>query len=226
MKTLTAMALAVAGISLASPAMAATQVFATSYSMPNGSGQANGGSYNYWDASYSGSGAKTTDGAALTGGSGDLTDGIIAANTWNNVENAAGTGPYVGWLSNVTASPLITFNFSGNTTIDLVRIYLDNSFIGGVSAPGSILVDGVSQSFTPPVSFGVVDLGGLNLTGGTHTVQFNYSSPWVFVSEVQFFSTQSAVPEPGTWALMLTGFAVLGAALRRRPATIQAALRG
>ncbi|HSU81218.1 MAG TPA: PEPxxWA-CTERM sorting domain-containing protein [Thermoanaerobaculia bacterium] len=27
----------------------------------------------------------------------------------------------------------------------------------------------------------------------------------------------SSAPEPGTWALMLTGFAGLGAALRRRP---------
>ena len=30
---------------------------------------------------------------------GDLTDGIIASSNWFNVENTAGTGPYVGWLN-------------------------------------------------------------------------------------------------------------------------------
>jgi hypothetical protein len=35
-------------------------------------------------------------------------------------------------------------------------------------------------------------------------------------------SGPSAVPEPATWALMLSGFGLAGAALRRRPATLAA----
>jgi hypothetical protein len=31
------------------------------------------------------------------------------------------------------------------------------------------------------------------------------------------------VPEPGTWAMMISGFALIGAAMRRRKTTIQIA---
>jgi len=48
-----------------------------SYDMLNG----NTGSYNYWDETYNGSGCVTCDNAALSGGRGDLTDGIIATET-------------------------------------------------------------------------------------------------------------------------------------------------
>jgi len=37
------------------------------------------------------------------------------------------------------------------------------------------------------------------------------------------FTTAAAVPEPATWAMMLLGFAGLGAALRRRPLRVNAA---
>ncbi|WP_156797016.1 hypothetical protein [Nitrosomonas sp. Is79A3] len=61
-----------------------------SYSMLNG----NTGSYNYWDETYTGSGCVTCDNAALTGGRGDLTDGIVATDNWFVTEAPAGNGPY------------------------------------------------------------------------------------------------------------------------------------
>ena len=54
------------------PAAQAAVVNATSYSMFNGDGQAHGGSFNYWDHAYNGSGSTSTDHAALTGGTGGL----------------------------------------------------------------------------------------------------------------------------------------------------------
>jgi hypothetical protein len=52
------------------------------------------------------------------------------------------------------------------------------------------------------------------------------------VNRVVFTSTQNsfefdniavaAIPEPGTWALMISGFGLMGAALRRRRATVGA----
>ena len=131
MKTIIVVAAVLA--SLAAPRADAAQVFATSYAMPNGGGQASGGTFNYWDKEYTGAGAVSTDGAALTGGLGNLTDGVVAPNLWFNTENNAGTGPYVGWYGpgRGQLNPLITFNFAGSTLIDQIRIHMDNSNLGG-----------------------------------------------------------------------------------------------
>lgn len=59
------------------------------YSGPNGGT----GAYSYFDDSYSGSGSTATPYSALSGGLGDLTDGITTLQNWNT-----NPGPYVGWL--------------------------------------------------------------------------------------------------------------------------------
>ncbi len=58
----------------------ATEVEPASYDMPNG----DTGSFNYWDDSYTGAGAKTTNNAPLTGGLGDLTDDYIEPLIWSS----------------------------------------------------------------------------------------------------------------------------------------------
>ncbi len=215
-KTLGLTGIALALSVIVAPAHAA-QIFATSYDTPNGSGQASGGSFNYWDLNYSGAGSTTTDGAALSGGLGDLTDGVIASDFWFNVENAGGTGPWVGWRRSTTSNPLVTFNFAGSPAINEVRFHFDDSGAGGVFAPSGILIDGMSTSYVNggiSSSLLTVSLTGLSLTGGSHTIQFLNSPEWIFVSEVEFFG--AAVPEPASWALMIAGFGLTGAATRRR----------
>ena len=64
---------------------AASATTLTSYSMPNG----NTGSYTYWDDTYSGSGDVTVSNSALSGGTGDLTDGVIAGDNWFVTEAAS-----------------------------------------------------------------------------------------------------------------------------------------
>ncbi|MEO8811572.1 MAG: PEPxxWA-CTERM sorting domain-containing protein [Caulobacteraceae bacterium] len=202
---------------LVASAAGAAQLTVTSYDMPNGDGQASGGTYNYWDGAYTGAGSHTTDGAALSGGLGKLTDGVISTQPWYLVSNVAGTGDYVGWLLDPTPNPTVTFHFAGSQMINDVRVQLDNTGVGGVYAPGAIFIDGVNESFTPPAlgSVGVVDISGLNFTGATHTVQFfQQASTWTFVSEVSFFGAPGGVPEPGAWTLMLVGFGLIGYTLR------------
>lgn len=203
-----------AALGAAMPAGAA-QIYSTGYDMINGGGQASGGGYNYWDLSYSGSGSTTTDGAYLSGGSGDLTDGYVPGVSYQFVENNAGTGPYVGWLWNAQPNPVITFHFAGMPNITGLSINLENTGTGGVYAPQKILIDGADTAFTAPSGVGWVNFTGLNLTGATHTLELQqYGGTWVFVSEVTFEG--GAAPEPAAWTMMIAGFGLAGAALRRR----------
>jgi len=201
----------------------AMPIIPTSYDMPNGGGHASGGTFNYWDLNYSGMGATSTDGAPLSGGLGDLTDGVIATDFWFNVEDHAGTGPYVGWYGPgpMQLNPVLTFNFSGNPLIDEIIVHFDNSTVGGVFSPENILIDGNDVGYVAPGPAGLYaySLSGLGLVGGQHTIQFLQAfggNSWTFVSEIEFFGTVTPVAEPCGLALMLAGVGAARARLRRR----------
>ena len=176
--------------------------------MPNGDGQLNGGEFNYWDATYNGSGATTTDSAPLSGGLGVLTDGFVSPDPWNSVSNLSGTGPYVGWQWRNNGDPTIAFNFAGPVRVNTISLAVDNTQIGGVFAPVALTIDGTT--YTPTVTAisatsEWLTVSGLLLAGSTLTVTPDHdphgASMWMFVSEAQF--TGGAVPEPSTWAMML-----------------------
>lgn len=217
------LAIAAATLALTTVPAHAVQVFSTGYDVINGGGTTSGGGLNYWDLNYSGSGCTTCDGAYLSGGSGDLTDGYVPNQFWYSVENLAGTGPYVGWEYFSEQSPVVTFHFAPGTTVTGLNVFVDNSTSGGVYAPVVVRIDGVATPFTQPVygSIGWLNLSGLNLTGSSHTVQMQqYYGQWLFVGEVTFDgSVSGAVPEPASWALMIAGFGMVGGALRGRRQT-------
>jgi hypothetical protein len=215
-----ALALATLLISVSSSTTFAAAINPVSYEMPNGYGQANGGSYNYWDKNYTGAGNTSTDGAYLSGGLGDLTDGVTTNLNWYNIENGAGTGPYVGWLD---INPTIIFHFASTVNISSITIHADDSFgAGGVSLPLSVAFNGGSAiNVIDPNSSSSLpkDLifSNLSLTGNQVSITLNRGNRWVFVDEISF--NAAPVPEPETYAMMLAGLGVMVSATRRRKAS-------
>jgi len=200
--------LAWAGVVQAAPVSPLT------YDMYNGSS----GTYHYWDKFYTGTGSTTTDGAWLSGGRGDLTDGFIATQSWYLVENSQGTGPYVGWQIN----PTITFHFAGTVQIDTVHLYVDDADgYGGVNLPGSVRIQMGSYDNT----FTISELSGsapkdlvfssLGLSGNTLTLTLYRKNQWVFASEVTFDGV-SVVPVPASLLLVTTGLLRLALGRQRR----------
>lgn len=181
-----------------------------SYNMLNG----NTGSFNYWDETYSGAGCVTCDNAALTGGKGDLTNGITASDNWFVVEPPAGNGPYVGW----TLDPTITFHWNSAVSIHSVTFYFDDADgVGGVNAPASIVVDGnifivAEPAGSAPFSY---TASGLSFSGTDLVVTLQRKNQWVFLSEAVFAGPQ-AVPEPETLALVMVGLGTMAMCTRRR----------
>lgn len=188
---------------------AGAQLLPDSYSMPNG----DSGTYHYWDDRYNGSGCITCDGAPLTGGTGNLTDGVIATQNWNFVEPPGNSRPYVGW----NIDPTITFHWNAPVNIDAVTLWLDDADgFGQVSPPSSITINGMLFPVADPPGPApfAFTASGLSFSGTDLAVTLTRSNSWVFLSEVQF--TASSIPEPESYMLLLAGLSVFGLRLARR----------
>lgn len=204
-----------------SAAVQAAQVVPTHYDMPNGYGQSSGGSFNYWDAAYDGAGDRLVDFAPLSGGRGDLTDGVTAAESWWLVENVEGTGPYVGWRD---IDVVIDFHFDGPQQFQSLTVWHDDADgFGNVATPSGfvVTVGATSQTFLIDDPAGASPLSttlalGPGWSGSSLTLQVLYRDSGVMLSEVAFQAMP--VPEPATWALWLAGAAAVGRVARRRRA--------
>ncbi|MCA8929949.1 MAG: PEP-CTERM sorting domain-containing protein [Alphaproteobacteria bacterium] len=200
---------------LVASAAQAVQIDPIRYDMRNGES----GTYTYHDETYTGSGNKAANGAALSGGVGDLTDGVVATQNWIDAEIAP-NGPYVGWF---TFDPTITFYFSGTPTINRVVFHFDDpNGLGGVMAPAGVTVDGVAQAIADPAGSApfAVEVTGLNIVASSFDVgiQRRGSNIWIMLSEVEFFGDAVAAPTPGVLPLLAVGAAGLAGLARRRAA--------
>jgi hypothetical protein len=215
---------------LSASASGAQQIFATGYDLYNG-GKAGYGNVTLYDDSYhGGSGSTTTPYAYLSGGIGDLTDGIAATQNWSDCGGigpcTAQNAPYVGWNEGYLPLPSVTFHFAPKTNIDEVDISMN---YGYHASPVDFLMGGVSgtQTVTPNYTGAGAnqwyDFTGLGLNGDTLTITFHYNqtppagpADWILLSEVQFYSgVSSPVPLPPAVLLFAPGLVGLAAARKR-----------
>jgi PEP-CTERM motif len=102
----------------------------------------------------------------------------------------------------------------------IVSIFLNN-----VAIYGPVVVNGALGNATTykPGEFKTLSYSGTAFQNGTNTLVFNVrngpggsSNPVALQADLDMLS---AVPEPGTWMLMLLGFAAIGFAMRSRAKT-------
>ena len=155
-----------------------------SYDMLNGES----GTHTYFDDAYDGSGDNTVPLAPLSGGLGDLTDGVIATEHWNVTPE-----PYVGWQ---TIDPTITFHFANTVNVNMVVLHLDDSGGGGnVYPPTNVIIymGGSGQTFpvtdppgSEPFAFTCADLDQIGDTLELTLADYN-SSTYMMLSEVEIY---------------------------------------
>jgi uncharacterized delta-60 repeat protein len=92
----------------------ASPVVPQSYDMPNGEGP--------YDDTYSGAGSPMTALSPLSGGSGQLIDGIIGGYIFDNLNDLSLRVPWVGWQS---IDPEITFDFGARHTFQQIAIHAE-----------------------------------------------------------------------------------------------------
>jgi hypothetical protein len=219
------LALAIWSIALL-PAMAwGAPITVVSYSMVNGEI----GTRGYFDETYNGTGSVNDAGVHLSGGTGQLTDGKVGANSWYANLGNGYANEWVGWTN---IQPVIVFDLGTQQNVSTVRIHTNNFQEGGVAMWGAVEVavsnDGIhfnnvmryettaSQQADTSARFIEVPL---NETARFVSTKFeDGKDAWIMLSEVEFVGSDQNVlgmPEPSNYFLMGSGLC-LAYLLRRK----------
>jgi hypothetical protein len=166
--------------------------------------------------------------AAALPGTAEAATIVAGSTTVNaNLDPAANNGFTIGFSDSNLANPfneVLTFttdvagrlsiNLTSTTTgaaddTDFSNVFLSGT---GIAAPISIAQILADPNETRALNdFGVgVGTFTLNILGNPGT------SSGSFGGSVAFTAAAAAVPEPGTWAMMLVGFGAIGFSMRRR----------
>lgn len=176
-------------------------------------------------------------GVELRGGRPGARDWEIGVGNWTSNAGTFNQGEY-DWTSASTHSFNLAWNASG-LSITVGNVTVNDSGVGkgaplvgdtlriglkGISSLTLATLDGTSfnQAFTSPGShyfFSPTAWGGNGFTAtGTLSVQNDGGSAHGITFKVGEFAPNGVIPEPATWAMLIAGFGVVGAAARRRRA--------
>ncbi|QHL90247.1 PEPxxWA-CTERM sorting domain-containing protein [Sphingomonas changnyeongensis] len=121
---------------------------------------------------------------------------------------------------NVISGTNYTFGFDVYLPFNGAANPNDASFTASV---GGIQFASFSASGQPAGKWLTFKSSGVATVTGPSTFQFTFNSFGIpakdFVVDRVFFAPTDAVPEPASWAMMITGFGLAGMGLRRRAAT-------
>lgn len=234
-------AMALAATALGAGAAQATQVFSDNFNSENGGSAAN--PYTSFANFTVINGAFTlNEGSHCDGGSGGCVglDGRGGGPVANEFETSASFSYGVG--SVVT----LTYDIAGNNH-DCSACAADDQYEAGFTFANipvtinDVTVDGLDDGAS--VVPGGIDLFGtgfalpFNAPWTSHTVSFTATDAGTFKVYFRSYSTDGigplldnvgvdvtsgGVPEPASWALMIAGFGLAGAALRRRRSAVAA----
>lgn len=123
-------------------------------------------------------------------------------------------------ISNGTnLSDSFTFNLADNSFVDSALITVSLNGNQNIDFT-SVLLDGHPFTQTSPDPTEVWSLPSTFFSAGPKTILVNYNASGTTPDELASYSgvlnVAPAVPEPATWALMIGGFGLIGAAMRRR----------
>ena len=143
---------------------------------------------------------------------------------FNPIVNAEGTNSFSS--SFTISDPLAgIYSISGDTSTPGV-IFSDTSNLTCIASVMGCTVGTVYNLIigTTPSGFSAFGLPLTNLAAGDYRLTINGISPnsGSFTGNVRI--TTGAVPEPGTWAMMLLGFGAVGFAMRRKRRPVLAQL--
>ena len=125
-----------------------------------------------------------------------------------------GATDFIGAAGPVTGLTLALVNNSGNT-------YTHNTLIGTDCCvnvdPNTVLSGGIFSN-TDDSSLNMAWLVGSLSTGNSATIEYFYAVG----DRIDVVGDPGAVPEPATWLMMIIGFGLVGAAMRRKqPSTLR-----
>lgn len=207
-----------AALTLAATAGAANAATIVNGSFESGSPQPAVGGF-----STLGVGSTAITGWKVVGGTIDWINGYWQASDGTHSLDLSGNGPGV-IEQTITTVPGQTY-----------RVYFDlsgNPDGGGIAKPGVIAeINGTTQSatFTGIKGISHSQMNWLRnafiFTAGPNTntkLRFRSTTPGPFGPALDHVSIVDGVPEPAAWALLIAGFGLAGAALRRRPRVVLA----
>jgi PEP-CTERM motif len=125
-----------------------------------------------------------------------------------------------GWFafSNDASNSFTAFFAAAQTSISFQTVSFSSTLAQAFDASNT-LVASIAEDQTTPISEAINTLSGVGITKVVFSFNGGLNGPAITNLT---FNASTAVPEPGSWVMLIAGFGLVGAAARRRAAALAA----